>query len=341
MVLTRKEEEIMNSIIVASENDPNKPEFPPENPKFPATPTYKISIHGFSNVWLKDKSKNKTGTHKDRMAWEMIVTYREFLASKKEGRIKSLPELSILSSGSAALAIQTQLRKYGLPNLRVLMDINTSEGIIKNLRNGGCKVFLTDLNKKAFDWQDILKLTENINGFDITSNEAYDPTVRFYDWMSYEIINSNADYIFVPFGTGQLYENIMNIIKKELGYKGNDPRFKGNMKVLKKTSVLGATTIYSKSKADKLYAPFLPFANYSKQWIKFYRYTGLTGEMSQVYNLQEKYLDEALKIAKSQGINCEPSGIAGLGLLLQMKDKIPKDKKILIVNTGKTKFKNY
>src|SRR3990167_11250382 len=336
--LSSKEEAILRSIVVASENNPRRPEFPPDDPKFPATPTYKIEVPGFSNVWLKDESHNKTGTHKDRMAWEMIVTYKEFLKSKKIGKIDKLPILSILSSGSAALAIQTQLKKYGLPNLHVLVDSQTDPNITDNLKKVGCRIFLEDLSRKTFDWKEILRLTENEDGFDITSNEAYDPTVRFYDWLSYEIINSNADYIFVPFGTGQLYENIMNIIKKELGYKGNDPRFKGNMKVLKKTYVLGATTIYSKSKADKLYAPFLPFANYSKQWIKFYRYTGLTGEMSQVYNLEEKYLDEAIKIANEQKINCEPSGIAGLGLLLQIKDKISKDKKILIINTGKTKW---
>ncbi len=338
MALTEQEEKILDSIIVASENDPDKPEFPPDDPKFPATPTYKIEVPEFSNVWLKDESHNKTGTHKDRMAWEMIVTYKEFLKSKKVGKIDKLPILSILSSGSAALAIQTQLKKYGLPNLHVLMDSQTDPSIVENLKKAGCKIFLEDLGRKTFDWEEILRLTENEGGFDITSNEAYDPTVRFYDWLSYEIINSDADYIFVPFGTGQLYENIMNIIKKELNYKINDPRFKGKMEVLQKTSVLGATTTNPKSKADKLYAPFLPFANYSKQWIKFYRFTGLTGEMSQVYNLEEKYLDEAIKIASEQKINFEPSGIAGLGLLLQIKDTIPKDKKILIINTGKTKW---
>src|SRR3990167_5621470 len=98
MVLTRKEEEIMNSIIVASENNPNKPEFPPENPKFPATPTYKIEVPGFSNVWLKDESYNPTGTHKDRMALEIVVTYRDFLLAKKRGQIKgALPQMSLIS----------------------------------------------------------------------------------------------------------------------------------------------------------------------------------------------------------------------------------------------------
>jgi len=46
-----------------------------------------------------------------------------------------------------------------------------------------------------------------------------------------------------------------------------------------------------------------------------------------------------MEIAELQGINCEPSGIAGLALMLQMKDRLPKNKKILVVNTGKTRIK--
>ena len=173
MALTEKEEKILNSIIVASENDPEKPEFPPDAPKFPATPAYKIEVPGFSNVWLKDESHNKTGTHKDRMAWEMIVTYKEFLKSRKAGKIDKLPILSILSSGSAALAIQTQLKKYGLPNLHVLMDSQTELNIIDNLKKIGCKTFLEDLGRKTFDWEEILRLTDNEDGFDITRTYAH------------------------------------------------------------------------------------------------------------------------------------------------------------------------
>ncbi|MBI5227648.1 PLP-dependent lyase/thiolase [Candidatus Micrarchaeota archaeon] len=338
MSLTQKEEKILKSIVVPSENNPHAPEFPPGNPKFPATATYKIEVPGFSDVWLKDESINPTGTHKDRMAWEIIVTYKQFLLAKKQGIIPRLPELSILSSGSAALAIQSQLRKYGLPNLRVLIDANTKPKITNYLKKIGCMIFKRNLGKKLLNWEDILRLTENSDGFDITSNEAYDPTIRFYDWMSYEIINSNAEFVFIPFGTGQLYENIMNIVKRELTYKFKDPRFKGRKNDLRKCSFLGATTFDPKSKADKLYAPFLPFANYSKQWIKYYIYTNTAGKMSSVYSVKEKYLDKAIRVAEDNGINCEPSGIAGLALMLQMKNSLPKNKKMLIVNTGKTKF---
>jgi len=338
MVLSNKEKKVLRSIIIPSENNPNKPEFPPNNPKFPATPTYKIKVKGFSNIWLKDESYNPTGTHKDRMAWEMVVSYKQMLVAKKKGIVSKLPNLSILSSGSAALAVQTQLRKYKLPSLHVLMDIHTNNKIVKSLKKVGCKVFLRSLKKKILNWQDILRLSKNPNGFDITSNEAYDPTVRFYDWMSYEIINNDADYVFIPFGTGQLYENVLNIVKKELSYNVKDLRFKGHKNRLKNTSFLGATTSDPKSKADKLYAPFLPFANYSQQWIKYYKVIGITGKLSSVYSIREKYLKKAIEIAKVQGINCEPSGIAGLALLLQVKNKIPKKKKILIINTGKTKY---
>ncbi len=339
MVLSKKEELILNSIVVASENNPNRPEFPADDPKFPATPTYKIKVPGFSNVWLKDESHNPTGTHKDRMAWEIIVTYRDFLLAKKRGQIKgALPSMSIISSGSAAIAIQTQLRKYNLPNLKVLVDTNMESNILNVLKKIGCEIYEHDLGRKPLHWKEILTLTHNPAGFDITSSEALDPTTRFYDWLSYEIINSSPDYCFIPFGTGNLFENVLNINKKEVSTKNHDPRFKGDLETLRKCNFLGATTNNSKSKADKLYSPHLPFVHFDEQWIRLYSHAGFCGPNSNVILIREEFLEQSIKLAESQGINCEPSGIAGLALLLQMKNKIPKDKKILIVNTGKTKY---
>lgn len=340
MVLTKEEERILDSIRVASENDPRKPEFPPENPKFPATPTYKIKVPGFSNVWLKDESVNPTGTHKDRMAWEIIVTYRDFLLAKKRGQIKgALPQMSIISSGSAALAIQTQLKKYKLPNLKVLTDVSTNNNIIESLRKIGCEAYKVDLSRKILDWKEILTLTNNHEGFDITSLEALDPTVRFYDWMSYEIINENPEYCFIPFGTGNLYENILKIIKHEVSTENHDYRFRGDASKLSKCNIIGATTNDPSSKAaEKLYSPHLPFAHFDEQWIRLYRYAGYCGSESNVYVIKENFLDEALKIAESQNIKCEPSAIVGLALMLQMREKLPRDKKMLIVSTGKAKY---
>ena len=338
--LSEREKKIMDSIVIQSENDPKNPEFPPDNPKFPATPTYKIEVPGFSEVWLKDESPNPTGTHKDRMAWEMVVTYRDFLLAKKIGQIKGpLPHMSIISSGSAALAIQTQMKKYKLPNLKVLIDVDFIEpDILKALKKMDCEIYETDLARKPLDWKEILFLTDNQGGFDITSNEALDPTTRFYDWLSYEIINNSPDYIFLPFGTGNLYENVLNTTKKETSTKIHDPRFRGNIKRLRRCNFLGATTNNPKSKADKLYSPHLPFVHYDEQWIRFYRFAGFCGPESGVHLIKEEFLDEAINIAKSQEINFEPSGMGGLALMLQMKNNLHRNKKMLVVSTGKTKI---
>ncbi|MAE68814.1 hypothetical protein CL635_03345 [bacterium] len=339
MPLSKREEQILKSIKVASENNPKKPEFPPEDPKFPATPTYKIKVPGFKNVWLKDESKNPTGTHKDRMAWEIVVTYREFLLAKKRGQFKgSLPQLSIITSGSAAFAIQSALHKYKLPNLKVLVDIQIDPDITRRLEEVGCEIYETDLTRKILEWEEILTLTYNPKGIDVTSEQALDPTIRFYDWMSYEILNSSPEYCFIPFGTGNLYENILNINKKEVKTENHDPRLKGSVETVRSCNFIGATTNSPRSKADKLYSPHLPFVHFNEQWIRTYKYSGLCGPESNVYIVREKYLDKALELAASQGVQCEPSGIAGLALLLQMQNRIPKNKKILIVNTGKIKW---
>lgn len=338
-MLSKQEEKILRSIVVASENNPQKPEFPADNPRFPATPTYKIKVPGFSNVWLKDESYNPTGTHKDRMAWEVVVTYRDFLLAKKRGQLSSpLPQMSIISSGSAAIAIQTQLRKYNLPSLKVLADFRLDQRMLNVMKNLGCEVYETALARKPLSWKTILKLTHNLDGFDITSAEALDPTTRFYDWLSYEIINTSPDYCFIPFGTGNLYENVLNITKRELNATKHDPRFKGNVKTLRMCNFIGVTTNNPRSKAEKLYSPHLPFVHYDEQWIRLYRYAGFCGKGSDVHLLKEQFLDEALELAQKLGVICEPSGIAGLAMLLQMRSQIPKNKKILIVNTGKTKI---
>jgi hypothetical protein len=339
MAITLVEERVLQSIHVASENNPLKPEFPAENPKFPATPAYELDVPGFSNVWLKDESHNPTGTHKDRMAWEIIVTYRDFLLAKKNGQLMGdLPQMSIISSGSAAIAIQTQLKKYGLPNLKVLVDEGIDGKNFKSMKKLGCEIFRTNLAKKPFHWKEILSLTENPGGFDITSSEALDPTTRFYDWLSYEIINLSPEYCFVPFGTGNLFENILNITKREVSTHNHDPRFFGDVKVLHNCHFLGATTNNFQSKADKLYSPHLPFVHFDEQWIRLYRYAGYCGSESDVHLIREPFLEKAMEIAERNDVKAEYSGIAGLALMLQMKERLPKNKKMIVVSTGKTKY---
>ncbi|MBU1119184.1 PLP-dependent lyase/thiolase [Patescibacteria group bacterium] len=341
MPLTSKENKIWSSIVVASDNDPDKPEFPPSNPHWPSTPVRKIDVPGFKNVYLKDESVNPTGTHKDRMAWEMVVTYKQLLEAKKQGRILELPQMSIISSGSAANAIQHMLARYKLPNLKVLVDFRMNPKIKKGLEAIGAEIYETDLSKRILSKDDILTLTDNKGGIDITSDDSLGPFDVFYDWMSYDIVNQNADYVFVPYGTGHLYENLVNVAVKEAkSFFFHDKRLSVDPNDIKQCNFLGATTNNPETKADKLYSPHLPFIHFDTRWITVAISRGYIGEKSNVLTVQERYLDEAYAIAKENNVTCEHSGIAGLALMLQLKNKLPKEKKMLIVNTGKANYSN-
>jgi cysteine synthase len=333
-------------IKIPSTNNPSKPEFPPApfyEPSFPASTTRKIEVPGLTNVWLKDESTNPTGTHKDRMAWEVVIKYKSLIEAVKYKSRNVLPQMSIISSGSAAIAIQHFFNLYEIPTkLKVLADNNLNAKIKADLVKIGCEVYECDLSAKLLSSDDIKRLTDNDHGIDITYREVLDPTHdNYYDWMSYEILRENPDYCFVPFGTGDLFINILNIIKIEYfnSFIGkHDPRFSGDIQQLIKCNFFGASTRSPNTKLDKLFSYFLPSLDkYNTYFDELKEEYGCVGQETNVIYVDESYVDEAIALAKEQNVSFEPSGVAGMALLLQEKSRIPQDAKVILVNTGKTR----
>ncbi len=328
-------DELIGNILVPSLNDPTKPEFPPKpffTPKFPASQTYQINLPGFTNVWLKDESTNPSGTHKSRMAWEVVIKAKRY----------HIKEISLISSGSAAVAIQYFFNLYGITTvLKVLVDHHMKPEIKKHLIDIGCKVYETDLSKKPLTGKEIKELTENTTGIDITYREVLDRyNDNYYDWLSYEVINENPDYCFIPFGTGDLFVNILIIAEREFNNRifKHDPRFKGDITTVSRCSFIGATTHSPSTRLDKLFSYYLPSLKDYNDYLASLIANNRIGHASGILDVEEEYIEEALNIAQSQHIKCEPSGIAGLALLLQNKNDTPPDAKILIVNTGRTDY---
>jgi cysteine synthase len=313
----------------------NEPEFPPApffTPRFPASATYKVEVPGFSNVWVKDESTNPTGSHKDRMAWEITLNALRF----------NIPEISIISSGSAAIAIKHFFNLFDVKTvLKVLVDHELNPEIKKAIRDIGCELYETDLSAQSLNDAKIRQLTNNRSGIDVTYRETMDVyNIQYYDWLSYEILNHNPDYCFIPFGTGDLFINVLKTVQQEYNARhfSHDPRFNGDIKTIKQCSFMGATTKSKDSKLDKLFSYFLPSLDNHKLFIKNLKQFDCIGQLSNIHFVEERHVDQAMEMATTVGVNCEPSGIAGLALLLQMKNKIPPDSKVLIVNTGRTNY---
>ena len=87
---------------------------------------------------------------------------------------------------------------------------------------------------------------------------------------------------------------------------------------------------------DKLFSYYLPSLDDYQFYINSLIQNGRIGNLSGILEVDENFMTEALEIAKKHNIRCEPSGIAGLALMLQMRDELPRDEKILIINTGST-----
>ncbi len=163
---------------------------------------------------------NETGiTHKDILARELL----EYLAKNYDRNV-----ISVISSGSFCFAMEMEniLRHNGDFEIRVLVD-ERNTNLIESLKNSGLKYYATNLSQQL-NSQDILRLTNNMNGLDVTnlnqfedfepySNLAFDFQNRI-QYLQKEIKN-----VFVPFGSGNLHKALieLQILNLNLGLCSN------------------------------------------------------------------------------------------------------------------------
>lgn len=330
---------LVNRIKPKSYSDPRNPEFPIDNPKFPATETIKLSING-KDVWIKDESSNPTGTHKDRMAWEVLLYYKRKIQSilNTHGDDFQIPQLSMISSGSSAIAIQSLLNYFGLPPLKVLIRNGFKQEIYNCLNAEGCELYIKDLTIKELDAREVLRETENLNGIEVSFRDAIDPTqVAYYDWMSYEILNVEPSVVIVPFGSGELFTNILNVSRNEVVFGKNDSRFLGTASIIRRCKFFGITTSNPNSKYFKLCSYFFNVNKFNTEQMSLYKRLDVCHPESRVVDLSDDFFDEAKDLLSRFGVKAEDSSVAGLAFYLENQQKFDNERKVLIVNTGRSK----
>ncbi|MBI1289214.1 MAG: pyridoxal-phosphate dependent enzyme [Flavobacteriales bacterium] len=321
------------------EHDEEIPEFPWTHPSFPATPAVRFTHEDYTNIWVKDEGQNPCGIHKDRKAHEIYLYYVKLIRESMENQEHlQLPRLSLITSGFAGLSIQYRLRAAGLPSLNVLLDESVSDHLVKLLVDSRAEVHRHDLRSKELSSDDVKRLTENENGIDITrANELPDLSGRYYDWLCYEILNLNPDVVIVPYGSGELYRNLLEIHARELKSKHNSRRYFGDRSVLRNCHFIGARA--DKKVPNSMLTSLVSFYDVVKpEEISTIQNATYCGNLTEVYEIEEDpvLFKATVKEAQKQNIRTCPSGIAGL-ILLKQQEKVwnlPRDAKIVVVNTG-------
>lgn len=348
-------------------NKPEMPEFPRDSPSFPASPTIPITLTGYDNykIFIKDESKHSLiSNHKSRAAWEIYLHAKKYAEERSAQHLGQKYRASILSSGNFALAIFARLYIQEISfELNIIVDekvLYSDDPKLSEKRkhletvckvadkySHILKVHPFDIHSTKLDSEKILEITKNKNGFDLTFLDGIKNVKdSYYDWLAYEVISQSPDFLFLPFGSGDLMSNILDVLIDELpkSEEKKSKRYFGRDEDLKKCNFYGMTTKSNYSVFDKLYAPekFHPADKFMISKGKYHD-VGITGEIDILDEADfdrgeiEKYILEAQDIFDENKIKSEKSGIAGLVLFLKMfndnRDIFDREK-VLVINTG-------
>ena len=323
------------------------------------TPVLELDLRdkGYGMVFIKDESDlslNPTGTMKDRLARAYVYTYHS-LAKFLDERIKEdpeyrsklaykvLPRFSLITSGNAGLALARAFRDNELPPPKLLIHEDVKADVRDQLVASGADVYSIDLSVNPFSHkkaetdpltrEQILKLTNNIGGRDITSAQdiigfvdTENPGFFAYLNMARDVFSVRPTQVYVPFGSGMVFDCFVHTQRI---FDSRD------------TDILGAEPSSLNSAANKLTAPVKPFLLYgSADAIALTKEQHWTGSQSGVYKIDENDISLAEQLFQEKlgkyGVRSESSAVAGLALYLKRwrDGKIKDTEKILVVNTG-------
>ena len=323
----------------------------PSNPEWRATPVIPIDLRseGYGIVHVKDESdkrSNPTQTIKDRAAWEIATLYRDFgrglYLKRKSGSLNGdvgsipVPRLSLITAGNVGRAISHVFNRYGLPPMKLLLDSSLSTERLDILKGLYADLYMVNLDERLLLPHDIKRLTNNADGVDITSVMAIEPQAVFYDWHVHEAFNESPDEIYLPYGSGRLFENYLTWQERALRNQRQDPRLMADIGKVIGMSILGGEPAKRDSLANKLTKSFNPFVLFDDQDIAAMKSFSFTGRNTGIYQVPEERIIEAYQLL-SRHMDTEYSSSAGLALYLQRfsEGKVDTKNKVLVVNTGK------
>ncbi len=231
-------------------------------------------------------------------------------------------------------------RTFGLPPIHALIEEGASEKKVAELQRNNVIVHHGRLHRPLSS-DEILRMTRNPRGIDLTNGRfSHEVTRNYYDWLSFEILNQRPNYVIVPYGTGDLYDNILHHYRSVLLSHSSDPRLRSTRRVSSGLHVIGITAEQG-SPADKLTAPHLPgssleeYRSLKANEVTQHMRAGVIGDHSGIHYVRDTDLYRAKQLADRIGLKAEYSALAGIAWLLRNGNTIPSGSRVVIVSTGK------
>lgn len=252
---------------------------------------------GVAAVWVKDESKNKTGTVKDR---------RNSFILEEALRLR-VDKLVLITSGNNGFSLSTLAKETEI-KVVCIVDRNLNQETINSLKQVAYQVIEVNLQHKILRPEEIIAFAREREDeviWDVTNGyeESYSPIVS-------EIREMKPTHIVVPVGSGEIFVGIAQGIE----------RYKMPTKIIG----IGVQNTLQ-SFADKLHTPWTPYA----RALEAYQAKG-----HPVYRIQESEVKSTYRHYQ-QLVSCEPSSAVVFSVFDH--HSFSKNDQVILLNTGKTK----
>ena len=279
---------------------------------------------GFPNLYLKDDTRQLTGSLKDRASL-LVAAF-----ARREG----IREITVASTGNAGSSMAGIGAAAGLKITLFLPKTAPKAKMIQALQYGARVIPVDGNYDRAFD----LSLAYSQKGGTLSRNTAYNPlTIEGKKTVSLEIfqqLKDLPDVVFVPVGDGVILSGVYKGFRdlKEQGLTDRIPHVvavqaEGSNAVVRAMETGKFSPTPSRTLADSI-AVDLPRNGYYT--VKMLREFG----GSWVTVTDEDILLAQKDLASTSGLFAEPAAAASYAGFLKTKKSIPKDNKVVLLITG-------
>jgi threonine synthase len=292
---------------------------------------------GLRNLYLKDETRNPTGSFKDR-AMAIGVA---------KGREKGVKVVTTASSGNAAAALAAYAAKAGLGTVAFVLE-SASKGKIAQLNLYGAKVVKVRRRREGEDptVMMMLEATKRKGWYPCPSFGPFNPyQVEGPKTISYELAEefrwNSYDWVFVPTGSGclltGLWKGMQDLVK--VGFVEYVPKLvavqpKGNSPLVR---AIKEGRRFEEIEPEKNPSTIATGLSDPFPWDGDMALEGVKGSNGTGVAPSDEEIMEAVKdLAKYEGVFAEPSGAAGLAGLKKVVEEgvVDKDERVVVLVTG-------